>query len=66
MVIHKYQTRQQLLSSSLQDEVYGLIDTILDDVFKKADADGSGGIDIEEYVKAFSDSSHVTDFLNNL
>lgn len=66
MVIHKFQTRQQLLSASLQTEVYGVIDTVLDDVFAKADTDGSGGIDIEEYVKAFSGSAHVTDFLKNL
>lgn len=66
MVIHKFQTRQQLLSSSLQTEVYGVIDTVLDDVFSKADTDGSGGIDIEEYVKAFSGSAHVADFLKNL
>lgn len=66
MVLHKFQMRQQLLSASLQAEVYSVIETVLDDVFTKADTDGSGGIDIEEYVKAFSGSSHVADFLKNL
>lgn len=66
MVVHKFQTRNQALSGALKDDLYQVIDHVLDDVFQKADSDGDGGISIEEYVKAFSGESEATDFLKHM
>ena len=47
----------------MQIEVYDTIDNLLETVFNKLDHDSSGDIDIEEYVKGFSNDGEVLSFL---